>query len=195
MEIRQWRIVGVCGYGCNLDSPLKPYLDKVAQFCRQWRPDIIILSGGPTQQKSFPDTTEARVMYEHLLGALGDVLHDWWIPVWYLNEDAYTTYDNIGGIAERIYHWKAFYRVPDGEPEVVLFCEATRALKIARAARWFLGFPPAAGGPSIRIETDSWELMHPTWELISTIEMELSLRFPLINWFRRRQRIKKSKTR
>ncbi len=189
MAQRPWRVVIVCGYGCNLDSPLTPYLNRVARFCQEKTPDAVILCGGATQQTSFPGWTEASVMACYLKSKIG-IPFSTWQPHWFLADDSFSVYENIRDAATAIReHWRS-----DGI-EITIFCEATRALKVGLAARWFLGFPPKHGLSPIRLETDSWELMHPTWELISTIEMELTLRFPLINWFRRRQRIRKSKTR
>jgi len=178
------RVVVVCGYGCNLDSPLKPYLNRVVKFCREQHPDLVVLCGGPTQQKSFPGKTEAFVMHTYLRGRFEEGLSDWPYRC-YLEEESFTTYDNIRGAAGIIRDRGLTLS------EITIFCEATRALKIARAARHFLGFPPEHGAPPIRIETDSWELMHPFWELLNSVEMELTLRLPVINWFRRWQRIAK----
>jgi len=182
------RIVIVCGYGCNLESPLKPYLDRVLQYCFQRRPDAVILSGGATQRKRFPNETEASVMYKYLK-PLENHCH----PMWFVRDFAYTTYDNIEqatACVREIEHW---HHTTDHE--IVIFCEATRALKVAMLARHFLGFPPERGLPPIRIETDSWELMHPTIELVGTIKEWLAIRFPFLNTIQRNARIRKSRSR
>ena len=87
------RIVVVCGYGCNLDSPLKPYLDRVADYCARTRPEYIILCGGQTQQKSYPGTSEADVMYRYLHSVLDNEpdFH----PGWFAECESFTTYENI----------------------------------------------------------------------------------------------------
>lgn len=193
------RVVVVCGYGCNLDSPLMPYLNRVADFCRKKRPDAIILCGGATQQKSFPGRTEASVMYGYLYDTLDQIAAPPdWHPAWFAEDESFTTYENIRDAAAVIKMLHAADEASSfrgrGE-EITIFCEATRALKVAILARHFLGFPPANGKPPIRIETDSWELMHPLKEFIGTIKDAAAIYLPLLNWFQRRQRIKKSKTR
>jgi hypothetical protein len=74
---------------------------------------------------------------------------------------------------------------------ITIFCEATRALKVAALARYFFGFPPAHSLSHIRIETDSWELMHPAKELVGTLKDFASIYVPGFNrlhsWHRRRK--------
>lgn len=184
------RVLVVCGYGCNLDSPLKPYLDRVVRFCREKKPGVVILCGGPTQQKSYPVHTEAIVMYLYLLEKLG-TLEDWH-PAWYTEDESFTTYDNIRDAAVII---KKRRRCEMEGEEITIFCEATRALKVALLARHFLGFPPERGEPDIRIETDSWERMHPFWELIGTIKDAMAIHLPYLNTIQRRNRMEKAKKR
>lgn len=181
-------IVVVCGYGCNLDSPLKPYLDKVIGYGMLRKPDVIMLCGGATQQKSFPDKTEASVMYTYLKPL--EAYH----PMWFVLDDSYTTYDNIRDAARAI-NGEVAAVTGEKDFDIVIFCEATRALKVAMLARHFLGFPPERGLPPIRIETDSWELMHPTLELIGTIKEWFAIRFPYFNTIQRNARIRKSRKR
>jgi len=179
------RVVIVCGYGCNLDSPLQRYLDRVLLFCKEQRPEHVILCGGATQQKSFPGLTEAQLMYKYLRGGPYFVLG--WHPNWFVKDDGYTAYDNIRNAADVVGDL-----LLDG-PKITIFCEATRALKVADLARHFLGFPPDYGAPDIRIETDSWERRHPGKELRDTIRTHLAIRLPFLNWFERRRRIAKAK--
>lgn len=179
------RVVVVCGYGCNLDSPLKPYLDRVAAFCRDYQPQVIILCGGATQQQTFPGKTEALVMYQYLHDKLFGDPESYWYTSVLLENESYTTYENIRGAA----------RMEPGGKEITIFCEATRALKVALLARHFFGFPPANGLPPIRIETDSWELMHPTLELLGTIKEWIAIRFPLLNTLQSRARRRRALSR
>lgn len=182
------RIVVVCGYGCNLDSPLKSYLDRVLAWCTTHRPDAIILCGGATQQTSFPHQTEAKVMREYL-GPLEPLYH----PQWAILGASYTTYENISDAAAVIATIKArpWYGSDPRHDEITIFCEATRALKVAILARHFLGFPPAKGEPDIRIETGSWERMHPVKELAGTVQTWLATKFPVLNtWQSRKVRAK-----
>lgn len=183
------RIVVVCGYGCNLESPLKGYLDKVIGYCMTRHPDAILLCGGATQQKSFPGETEASVMYQYLKPLRA------YHPMWYKLSDSYTTYDNIRDAAMAIRAIEQLTQTTLPDNEIVVFCEATRALKVAMLARHFIGFPPAEGGPVIKIETDSWELMHPTTELVGTVKEWLAIKFPFLNTIQRNARIRKSQNR
>lgn len=189
------RIVVVCGYGCNLDSPLRPYLDKVVAWAKANKPDFIILCGGATQQVSFPNETEASVMERFLYERLDSFAAEHnWHPGWWLEGTSYTSYENIRDAARVIADlknrpWNGFREPKD---EITIFCEATRALKVAILARHFMGFPPERGEPMIRIETDSWELMHPSLELLGTFKEWLAIRFPMFNTFQSRSRRKKS---
>jgi hypothetical protein len=190
------RIVVVCGYGCNLDSPLRPYLDRVAKYCARVRPEYIILCGGQTQQKSFPGRSEADVMYDYLYKRLDSAPN--FHPGWFTEDESFTTYENIRDAAAVIRRLEAAEESHEGwsrPPAVTIFCEATRALKVAMLARHFIGFPPSAGGAPIRIETDSWELMHPTLELVGTLKEWLAIRFPFFNDIQSRTRRRKSLTR
>jgi len=185
------RIVVVCGYGCNLDSPLKPYLDRVLRFCEERHPVAIILCGGATQQRSFPDETEASVMYKYLKPL--EHFH----PMWFVLGGSYTSYENIRDAAVEIDKLRAapWHGMEPRHDEITIFCEATRALKVAMLARHFLGFPPERGEPPVRIETDSWELMHPTLELVGTFKEWLAIRLPFFNDLQSARRMRKSLTR
>ena len=185
------RIVVVCGYGCNLDSPLKPYLNRVARLCELQKPEHVILCGGATQRRTFPGRTEAGVMGEYLSGKI-DFRKTEWIPAWHTLADSYTTYENIRDAAKVINGMNGAINRPN---IITIFCEATRALKVAILARHFLGFPPEHGDPDIRIETDSWERMHPLKELVGTLKDAGAIYVPWLNTIQRRQREAKSKVR
>jgi hypothetical protein len=168
------RVVVVCGYGCDLDSPLKPYLDRVLDFCYANKPDAVILCGGATQRRSFPHETEANVMQKYL-APLEGFCH----PRWYVLGGSYTTYENIRDAAVVIGPLKRTLQ-PD-DIQITIFCEVTRSLKVAILARRFMGFPPKDSLPPIRIETDSWELAHPRKQLFGTIKEVFAIWFPFIN--------------
>lgn len=184
MEKDPRNIVVVCGYGCNLHSPLQRYLERVARFCEVEVPRHIILCGGATQRKSFPGYTEAGVMKNFLTCEID--FH----PEWHILDNSYTTYENVRDAAITI---RELYLPASNQ--ITIFCEATRALKVAILARYFMGFPPEHGGPEIRIETDSWERMHPFKELIGTIKDFAAIYLPFLNTLQRWQRIAKSKMR
>lgn len=192
-----YHIVVVCGYGCDLNSPLRLYLKRVARFCELETPEHIILCGGTTQQKNFPGCTEARVIAEflkheidfHTYQNTGFFDNVKWNPDWHILGNSYTTYENIRDAS------RVIKRISLPLAQITIFCEATRALKVAILARHFMGFPPEHNGPEIRIETDSWERMHPFKELVGTIKDFAAIYLPFLNTLQRRQRIAKSKTR
>lgn len=174
----------VCGYGCHLVHELTHYLDRVVAYANQHRPDTIVLCGGATQQASAPGTTEAALMAIYIRERLE------YMPDWVLEEGSFTTYENIRG-AERQLATKFLSSWRSADPpacDVTIFCEATRALKVAAMARRFFGFPPADGRKPVRIETDSWELMHPNKELIGTLKDFAELYLPGLNWLHSRKR-------
>lgn len=185
---RRRRIVIVCGYGCDLESPVKSYLDRVIGYCMTRQPDAILLCGGATQRKSFPAETEADVMYKYL--KVLEMYH----PMWFVLPDSYTTYDNIRDAAYAIREIEKMTMTTLADNEIIIFCEATRALKVALLARHFIGFPPANGGLPIKIETDSWE-KGLTKELFGTIKEWLAITFPFLNTIQRSIRIWKSRNR
>lgn len=188
MTAMRRRVVVVCGYGCNLESPLKPYLDRVARFCERAKPDHIILCGGATQRKLFPSRTEAGLMQEYLARTM--VIPITWTPSWHTLADSYTTYENIRDAANLINGMNRSIYI---STEITIFCEVTRSLSVVGLARKFLGFPPAKGEEDIRIKTDSWERAHPLKMLWSTIKTYLAIYLPWLNTLQRRSRIAKSK--
>jgi len=177
----------VCGYGCNLDSPLRPYLDRVRAYCIERAPVTVIACGGMTQQKSFPGQCEARVISQDLVSDEHEnqITSDLGIRV-YEERSSYTTQENIRNAAARIKRMAP----EEKDRRITVFCEATRALKVAALVRHELGFPPGGGLPPIRIETDSWEQMHPVKELIGTLKDFACIYVPgfgdLHAWHRRR---------
>ncbi len=181
------RFVVVCGYGCDLNSPLKPYLDRVLEFCRRHRPVAIILCGGATQRRTFPGWTEAGVMQDYLAP-----LHKEFQPKWFFRGDCYTTYENIRDAAEALDMLKRVHG--EGDREIIIFCEATRALKVAMLARHFMGFPLLHGQPAVRIETASWE--KGIWrEFRGTVWAWLAIRFPIVNTIQSWRARRKSRNR
>ncbi len=121
--MRTQKIVIVCGYGCDLHPKYRQYLTRVARYVNGdagvW---CVIVSGGPTQQKRFPNTSEAAVM-RRFLETTGEVhmriMED---------HDAYTSYTNMVGardIMERLGK-----RAGPDDNDLVIFCDAIRALKV-----------------------------------------------------------------
>ena len=180
----------VCGYGCHLVPELTHYLDRVVAYANERQPGVIVLCGGPTQQASAPGTTEAALMAIYIRERLN------YMPGWLLEESSFTTHGNMRGAARLLEEFFGSGWHSNAPPacDVTVFCEATRSLKVAAMVRRFFGFPPARGQQPVRIETDSWELMHPLKELIGTLKDFACLYVPgFADWhaWQRRRRAKR----
>ena len=181
---KQWHFVVVCGYGCNLDSPLKPYLDRVLRFCGREKPEHILLCGGATQKKSFPSWTEADVMSCYLKGPLDctyfNDAHE--TPLWHPLRDSYTTYYNIHDAAHLILN-----RLEYPPPRITIFCEATRSANVVMLARHFMG-GLVGSIDDITVETGSWERADPFKQAGNLIYNKLAITFPWLHLAEREQR-------
>jgi hypothetical protein len=125
-------VVLVFGYGCNLETPLRPYLNKVAQFVGEMRP-FVVFCGAETEPRKFPGKTEAAVMFEYIQNCLPFPLDKEDVV---LCEDSRTTYENAEEAAQAV-------REKGWEPDqLVVWCEATRALKVDLLVRHFFVFLP-----------------------------------------------------
>ncbi|MCC6405285.1 MAG: YdcF family protein [Candidatus Yanofskybacteria bacterium] len=179
------RLVIVNGYGCDLDSPLKQYLDAVVAFLDE-NPSCVVFTGGQTQRRSFPGMSEASVMASYVRSQVPDL-------ECVLEDRSYTTYDNIRNAAMLV-------REKGWEPDrILIFCEATRALKVMLLARhffkeWWDSQSPVLPNRERRLQmmTSSWELMHPASELFATVWDWVALTFPFLNEMRSQQRHEKS---
>ena len=182
-------VLVVCGYGCHLNRELIRYLHAVADVINAYKPHLMVLCGGATQQTSAPYRTEAETMLQ-FLEEPGRLTH--W-PHLLMEEGSFTTLENIRDAAQAIQkHYGRGFRGPEKlDARIVLFCEASRALKVSILARHFFGFPPERGLPPIELRTVSWELMHPLRELQATLYDALSLYMPGLarywGWKRRRR--------
>lgn len=170
-------IVVVFGYGCHLVPELKGYLDRVVRFVNERKPDYLFLCGGPTQRKSAPGVSEAGLMRSYLIPRLN------YIPglMFLWEENSYTTPDNAEKTAWRIKE----ERLMDGQTELTVFCEATRALKVDLLVRHFLG-------RRANIETASWELMSPEKQIIGTLYDWAAIRFPPLARYFRNKRLQRA---
>ncbi len=160
-------VVVVCGYGCHIDTPLRPYLDRVARFVLQERPDLVILCGGETQQQSAPNVSEAGLMLQYLSKAvatkpypLENIAVTTAGTLLELEQYHYTTYENIQGASR---HIRSMY-LPGTKFKITIFCEAQRALKVALYSRHFM-MNLVDSVDDIKIETDSWERTNPAKEI------------------------------
>lgn len=172
------RVIVVCGYGCHLVPELRHYLDKVVRFLKENpAPAAVIFCGGFTQRKSAGES-EARIMMNYVLPEDMPELGEAAI---FLEDDSYLTPENIQGAARKIegYVYTGEHVYPGEQIEVVIFCEALRALKVGIFARHYMP------DYEIRIETDSWERMSPIKQLMGAIYETLGLYVPgLLAYFR-----------
>lgn len=167
--------VVVCGYGCHLVPELQKYLDRVIEFANKERPEYLVMCGGFTQRKSAPGISEAALMKSFIIPRLS------YTPDYlFLEEDSYTTPDNIERAAKliRFLLWTS-------DTKLTVFCEATRALKVDDAVRYYLS-------RRANLETSSWELMSPTKQIISMLYDWAAIRFSPLAHYLRNKRIRRA---
>ena len=168
-------LFAIFGYGCHLNTELKQYLDNNVEFANRERPDCMVFSGGFTQRKSAPGVSEARLMKDYVIPRLC------YTPKYILlEEDSYTTPDNARRLAENAewFSWTA-------QTKLTVACEATRALKVDDAIRYYLG-------RRTNLVTSSWELMSPTKQIISTLYDWAAIRFTPLARYLRNKRIRRA---
>lgn len=165
--MREKKIVIACGYGCKLHARYKEYLIRVANYVNtHGEVSTIIVSGGPTQQKSFPNTSEAAVM-RAFLETLGRV----YVPI-IEDHEAFTSYTNMSCTL------KIVNRLGGGpdDTEIVVFCDAVRALKLKVIAEGvFKGY---------RIVMETHDLAPPgtaKWQVIPSLIDILATYVPPVN--------------
>ncbi len=185
--MRVLEVVVVNGYGCNLDSPLRPHLDHVVAYLEENMVGCVAFCGGFTQQEKFPGKSEAEVMADYVLPRLSQR------PIVLIEEDSYTTFENAKNSARAI-------RAAGWEPDrLTQFCEATRALKVAILARHFFTFIPGIfdvfpnGERRFHIMTDSWELANPLKEVLHVIVDVFCCHVPGLWRYFRWRRIRKAR--
>lgn len=171
-------IVVVCGYGCHIDTPLRPYLGRVFRFVQDQHPNIVIFCGGFTQKKSAPGVSEARLMQDYTQ------LNEW--PAFMLktltDESSYTTYGNIENASRLIR-----YVLKEKDVQVTIFCEATRAANVIMLARHFMG-GLVESVDDISVETASWERADPFKQASNLIYNKLAIKYPLLGLAEREYR-------
>lgn len=178
MEEKKLHVVVVCGYGCNIDSPLQRYLTRVLEYLYSYEPQAVIYSGGYTQQKSFHGLSEAGVMADYV----EQMVFFPWNHEEHLETEAYTTYDNIELAAAKIRRWRdGNFGVTNHRPyvkfRITIFCEAQRALKVILLSRYFMS-GLVDDIDDIQIETYNWERADPMRELKTTFLTWLAIKFP-----------------
>jgi hypothetical protein len=171
-----WYFFIVHGYGCDLETPLKPYLEFVGTRISQDLPGTVILTGGATQQEKFPGKTEAGVMAQYLRERVRRNKSR--LPLLIEEADSFTTDDNVRNACARIRRTPGiadnWHRV-----RVHAFCEAQRALK-SEIHYWDLLPEIREYGQRVWIETCSWELADPRQELVKTNTAVVTRRFPVV---------------
>jgi hypothetical protein len=190
---KPFHVVLVHGYGCNLDSPLTPYLLRVSDFLRLQRPDVVVTCGGATQRMSRPGKTEAGVMNDFLYDRLDSPMADWH-PAWFVEEDSYTTLENVlngSDLVRRLVRdWDARWETTT----VTVFCETQRSLKTL-LCYWLLLPELRRAHRRVQVETYSWELANPLLEIPKLFNELLMLYVPAWRRYLRSKRIAASEKR
>jgi hypothetical protein len=105
----------VMGYGCHLTKKIIQYLDFVLGKLQDG--DIVITSGGFTQQKSAPGISEAGVMRRYLKEkCFKDI-------TFLKEENSITTYQNLKNCLNIISKLKH-------DMEIIIVCDSSRLIKI-----------------------------------------------------------------
>ncbi|OGN06717.1 MAG: hypothetical protein A2669_00065 [Candidatus Yanofskybacteria bacterium RIFCSPHIGHO2_01_FULL_48_25b] len=183
-------VVVVCGYGCHLNTQLRSYLDRVAEFINRHNPQLVILCGGETQKKTAPGRTEASVMAEYLV----DVHQK--TPRFQVSPDSFTTFENIRDAVDVIRRqvWRVG-RCGGFMVRVTIFCEAQRAPLVVMLARHFMG-GLVESIDDITVGTGSWERQDPFKQVWNMIASKLAIKFPRLGIAERQRssRIRRSFT-
>lgn len=163
-------VLVVCGYGCHLHTPLKPYLDRVVRFIQENKPDEVIFCGGFTQRKT-ADTSEALLMLQYVTDKLGEKNEGTFM---YPESNSYTSLENIRQAAKIILSWH-----PINKLKITIFCEAQRAPNVIMLARHFMA-DIVESIDDITVETASWERADPFKQAYNMIYNRLAIRFPYL---------------
>lgn len=112
----------VCGYGCHFTESLKKYLDFVALALRYQETNLLITSGGCSNQKTLPGISEADLMASYLenSGVCARFIRE---------REALTTIENlrlVAGILSKTGNIKS---------PLTIFCDRIRRFKIEYMAR------------------------------------------------------------
>lgn len=169
----QKKVFIVCGYGCDLSLKYQRYLRRVVGFIITENPYAIIVCGGFSQLKSAPNTSEASVIESFLRDRMTA------IPgISILQEDkSLTTSENL------INAQKIMDKLDIRSGEIVIFCDASRALKVKIIARRVLK------GYSVRVEAyDLSSLDEAPKQLLATIKDALAVYLPVLDYLQRKQR-------
>ena len=155
------RVLVVPGYGCILTQELKKYLNQVIVWIDEWRPNIVLFSGGFTQRQKAPGVSEAALMREYVLGHVSYT--DFTVAV---DEYSYTTLDNIQNATELMASLHYAGEEGGGGIEVQIFSEANRRFKVGVLARLAM----LSRVKKIEVKSVAWEhgLIPKLKQVIST---------------------------
>lgn len=113
----------VCGYGCHLTESLKGYLDFVANYLLSSKgTNLVITSGGYTNQKTAPGVCEANLVRNYLWNAGINQATT-------CERDGVMSMDNLW-LAKFILTDRFFDHMP-----LRIFCDSIRKFKIAYLAK------------------------------------------------------------
>ncbi len=116
----------VMGYGCHLTKKITQYLDCVLENLNNG--DVVITSGGFTQQKSAPGLSEALVMEKYLKEKCSK-------DITFLKEEgSITTYQNLQNS-------KCIILTIKPKAEIVIVCDFSRSIKIWIMSLFIFGVP------------------------------------------------------
>ena len=197
MEKSKRHIVVVCGYGCHLkdpsggDTPLKPYLDKVAGYMNTRQPELAVFCGGHTQNKTAPGVSEARLMVDYVADEFRHCAQTFLGKV-RLDATSYTTLENIRNAATAIRNW-GFHHARGEKVRVTIFCEAHRAPNVVMLARHFMRDLVDDIG-DISVETASWERADPFKQAWNLFYNRMAIKHPWLGLAERehRRRVRRS---
>jgi len=192
-----YHIVIVCGYGCHLVDVLVVYLNKVIDFLKENKPDLVIFCGGETQRDSAFGISEAQMMANYVNDSLVRFLSfidDRRIFPFRIENDSYTTHENIRNASIILNSWAGPRKEEiKGKIHISIFCEATRAANVVMLSRHFMK-DLVGSVDDITIETGSWERADPFKQVGNLIYNKTAIKFPWLGLAERerRRRVRRS---
>ena len=112
----------VCGYGCHLTESLKKYLDFVKLVLSYQEINLVITSGGCSNQKTLPGVSEADLM--------ADYLENSGVRARFIRErEALTSIENLRLVADIL------SKTGNSKVSLTIFCDRIRRFKMEYMAR------------------------------------------------------------
>jgi len=170
------KIIVVMGYGCNLSRQYQEYLNLVVERTKKQSVRFVIASGGFTNQKNFPQKSEAGIMTEYFLykGIEKKKIIE--------NTNSITTAENLIGAKKIIENNFA------SDLEVVIFCDLCRKYKVAYLAKKIFGYKP-----EIKCYDLTLSILGKTKQYLITPINILAFKYKIIKKLENYLRIKKIK--